>query len=114
MGISQEILSDNPYNQSMDTLHNIIESLLQGVPASTVSKTHIPEYWPKILVFNNTISLPTSSKSLKNSIISLAIPILQDPLPIYLTSHLPQDLKKPILEVIQHQKTRIRREIQYF
>ena len=35
MGISQEILSDNPYNQSMDTLHNIIGYLLQGIPATS-------------------------------------------------------------------------------
>ena len=38
MDISQEILSDNPYNQSMDTLHNIIEYLLQGVPATTLNQ----------------------------------------------------------------------------
>ena len=57
MGISQEILSDNSYNQSMDTLHNIIEYLLQEVPTSTlkpVSKAYIPEYWPGNFVFSST------------------------------------------------------------
>ena len=110
MGISKETLSDNPYNQSMDTLHNIIEYMLQGVPISTSNQfpgNDISEYWPRILVFISTMSLPASSKFLENSIVPPAI--LQDPLPIQdLTSHLQQDLKT------YPSSNTIGREIQYY
>ena len=75
----------------MDTLHNIIEYLLQEVPTSTlkpVSKAYIPEYWAGILVFSSNISLPASYTTGSTPIKDL-------------TSHLQQDLKKLILEVLQ-------------
>ena len=41
----------NPYNQSMDTLHNIIEYLLQGVPTSTLNK------FPRHIYYSQQIHL---------------------------------------------------------
>ena len=70
----------------MDTLHNIIEYLLQEVPTSTLKP--VSKYWAGILVFSSNISLPASYTTGSTPIKDL-------------TSHLQQDLKKLILEVLQ-------------
>ena len=66
-GITQEIISLNHYNQSMDNLHNnkIPASRNHNFYIEPVPKGYITEYWAEILVFKNT-SLPITSKFLNN------------------------------------------------
>ena len=62
-GITQEIISLNHYNKSMDNLHNnkIPASRSHNFYIEPVPKGYITEYWAEILVFKNT-SLPITSK----------------------------------------------------